>query len=97
MEEMDGRVSGWEKSSVNIEGKATPFCYQNPIAAAQYILEHPLFKNQLSYLLGKHVDSSAKWMYAESWTADWWWKMLENLHVLSERLSVIQISLWLSE
>jgi hypothetical protein len=33
MEEMDGLVCAWEDSSVNIEGKATPFWYWNPIAA----------------------------------------------------------------
>jgi len=36
MEKMDGLVSGWEESSVNIEGKATRFWYRNPIAAVQY-------------------------------------------------------------
>ena len=33
MDEMDGLVCEWEESSVNIEEKATPFSYENPIAA----------------------------------------------------------------
>jgi hypothetical protein len=33
MEEIDGLGCGWEESSINIEGKATPFWYRNPIAA----------------------------------------------------------------
>jgi hypothetical protein len=33
MKEFDGQVCGWEESSVNIEGKATLFCYRNHIAA----------------------------------------------------------------
>jgi hypothetical protein len=35
MEEMNGLVGGWEEGSVNIEGKATPFWYWNPIAAVR--------------------------------------------------------------
>jgi len=35
MEEMDGLVCGWEESSVNIEGKATPFWYRNHIAVVR--------------------------------------------------------------
>jgi len=38
MEEMDGLVCGWEKSSVNIEGKATQFWYRNTISVVRYIL-----------------------------------------------------------
>ena len=82
MEEMDGLVCGWEESSVNIEGKATPFWYRNPIAAVRYILEHPWFKAHLSYVPVKHMDSSGKRIYAEMWTADWWWKMQASFLVL---------------
>ena len=85
MEEMDGRVCGWEESSVNIEGKATPFWYRNPIAAVQYILAHPPFKDHLSYAPVKHINSSGECIYVEMWTADRWWKMQASFLVLSER------------
>jgi len=47
MEEMDGLVCGWEESSVDIEGQATPSGYQNPIAVVRYILGHPPLKDHL--------------------------------------------------
>jgi hypothetical protein len=60
MEEMYGLVCGWEESSVNSEGKATPFWYRNPIAAVRYILGHPPFKDHLSYAPVKQIDSSGE-------------------------------------
>jgi hypothetical protein len=75
MKEMDRLVCGWEESSVNIEGKATPFWYQNPIAAVRYILGHPPFKDHLSYAPVKQIDWSGEHIYAEMWNADWWGKM----------------------
>jgi len=49
MEEMDGLVCRWEERSTNIEGKAIPFWYLNPIAEVRYTLGHPLFKDHLLY------------------------------------------------
>jgi hypothetical protein len=74
MEEMDKLICGREESTVNIEGKASPFWYRNPIAAVRYILGHPPFKDHLSYAPVKHMDSSGERIYAEMWIADWWWK-----------------------
>jgi len=65
MEEMDRLVYRWEESSVNIEGKATPFCYRNPIAAVWYIPVHSLFKDHLLYAPVKQMDSSGERIYAE--------------------------------
>jgi hypothetical protein len=92
MDEMDRLVCGWEESSVNIEGKATPFWYRNPIAAVQYILRHPPFKDHLSYALVKQMDSSGEHISAERWTADWWGKTQASFLVLSERLLLVRFS-----
>jgi hypothetical protein len=97
MEEIDGLECGWEESSVNIEGKATPFWYQNPIAAVQYILGHPPFKDHLSYAPVKQMDSSGDRIYAEMWTADWWWTTQPSFLVLSKRLFLVRFSLCLGE
>jgi hypothetical protein len=94
---MDGLVCGWEESSVNIEGKATPFWYRNPIAAVRYILGHPPFKDHLSYAAVKQMDSSGERIYAEMWTADWWWQTQASFLVLSERLFLVRFSLCLGE
>ena len=94
---MDGLACGWEESSVNTEGKATPFWYRNPIVAVQDILEHPLFKEHLSYAPVKQMDSSGQHIYAEIWTTEWWWKTQVSFLVLSDRLFLVRFSLCLGE
>jgi len=97
MEEIDGLVCRWEETSVNIEGKATPFWYRNPIAVVRYILRHPPFKDDLSYVPVKQMDYSGERICAEMWTADWWWKTQASFLVLSERLFLVRFSLCLGE
>jgi hypothetical protein len=97
MEGMDGLVCGWVESSDNGEGKATPFWYRNPIAAGQYILCHPSFKDHLLYAPVEQMHSSVKRIYAEMWTADWWWKMLASFLISSERWFLVRFSLCLGE
>jgi len=85
MEKMDRLGCRREESSMNIEGKATPFWYRNPIAAIQYILGHLPFKHQLLYAPVKQMNCNGEGIFAEMWTADWWWKTQASFHVLSER------------
>ena len=94
---MDRLVCGWKESSVNIEGKATPFWFWNPIAVVRYILQHPLFQDHLSYVPVKQMDCSGKGIYAEMWTADWWSKSQVSFVVLSETLFLVRFSLCLGE
>jgi hypothetical protein len=77
---MDRLGCGWEESSINIEGKATPFWYRNHIAAVRYVLGHPQFHDRLSFALVKPMDSNDECIHAEMW-----WKMQASFHVLSER------------
>jgi len=70
---------------MNIEAKDTPVWYWNPIAAVRYILGHPQCKNQLLYAPVKRMDSNSEYIYAELWTAEWWWKTQASFLVVSER------------
>jgi len=97
MEEMDRLVCGWEQSSLNIEEKATPFWYWNPIAAVQHLLGHPPHKDHLSYTPVKQMDSNGKCIYTEMWTTDWWGKTQATFLELSERLFLVRFSLCLGE
>jgi hypothetical protein len=69
----------------------------DPSAAVRYILTHPLFKGHLSYKQVKLMDSSGKRIYAEMWTADWWWKQQASFLVLSERMFLVRFSFCLGE
>jgi len=96
-EEMDGLICRWEESSVKIEAKATPFWYWNTIVVVRSVLGHPPFEDHLTYALVKHMDSSVKCIYADMWTADWWWKTQASFLVWSERLFLVRFSLCLGE
>jgi len=97
MEEMEGLVCVREVSSVNNERIATPFWYQNSIAAVRYNLGHPPLQDQLSYAPVKQMDSSGEHIYTEIWTANWWWKTQANFLLSPERLFLIRFSLCLGE
>ena len=97
MEEMDRVVCGWEGSSGNIEIKATPCWYWNPIAAVRRILGHPPFKDHPPYPQVKELDSSCEPIYAAMGTADWWRKTQASVLVLSLRLFLVRLScVWVS-
>jgi len=94
---MDGLVCGWAESSVNNEGKPTLFWYWNPIAAVRYFVGHLPFKDHLSYVPVKQMDSSGQRIYTEMWTPDWWWKTQASFLVLAERLFLVRFLLCLGE
>jgi len=97
MEAMDVLVCGWEERSVHIEGKRTPFRYRAPVAAVQYILGDPPFKNHFSYVPVNPMDSSGECIYTEMWTSDLWCKTQASFLVLSERSCLVRFSLCLGE
>jgi len=97
MEEVHGLVCGWEERSVNIEEKVTSFWYRNPLAATWLMAGHSPFRDHLSYLPVKQMDSIGECMKAEMWTTDWWWKTQASFLVGSERLFLVRFLLCLGE
>ena len=65
MEYMDGFRCGWKEDSVNVEGIATVFWYQNPIVAVHYIHGNQLIKEHFSCAPVKQIDASGACIYAE--------------------------------
>jgi hypothetical protein len=71
MEEMDGLVCEWEKSTVKIERNAAPFRFQIHFSVVGFNIHHPPFQKHLSFPLVDQTLSSAESLYAVMWTADW--------------------------
>jgi len=94
---MDGVGFRCEASFANTTGKDTPCWNHNPIAVVPYIPGYDPLKDHLSYTLDKRMNSSGNCTNSEMWAADWWWKTQASFLVLSGRLFLVRISLYLGD
>jgi len=76
----------WSEGHVEDGQRTLPFFYGNVLDLVRYLLRQIAYRDDLVYAPRREYDQSGQRIYAEMYTADWWW----DVQVLSRSLFYVK-------
>jgi hypothetical protein len=76
----------WFEGQVDDGTRRLPFFYRNVLDCVRYLLRQITYTEDLVYAPRREYDANGQRVYAEMHTADWWWDIQVQCHIVTQLL-----------